>query len=452
MIRDGHIVYGAYGATESPLFWWEFESTTLNALVIAVLTTILSYQVAASLLDLFLGFKAKGIARVSDLHILLLTQQSSPLAVATNLLRNNWMTGRYFLGDIPRASNIIREERKVKFKVYAKFLILLAVAPVANITAVVLSLENEKTLTFGDLNFGGLALGVNTDLSVVNSEVYSPACRRMRLQTTMGEDTRSIFSICSSSLESIESEPAVNVLITTGFQTDLASAVLVGKECSSQIHVGNLYSNNKVYDIKLALTYGSFSRLADVAVGLLFDELGIETANVNEAVLGSEGFHNLSVWRSIAHTAPNNSGIANKVNLKLSKYVTFVDAPSLEITGGIFDLEKQRNFTTADDIPLLTRRRRNMSLPLLTIVSLFAVVIRVVVKIVCNNDLSEGLEQVIKEQVGIERDESIFQGGERKVCYNKKYQHGICAQYGLVRDDMPEVDGFVGGFIGLKQD
>lgn len=456
MIRDGQIVYGA---AVLPLYWWEFENTTLNALVIASLCTVLSYQVAASLPDILLGFKTKGTARVSDLHILLLTQQSSPLAVATNLLRNNWMTRRYFLRQIPRASKVIREESKVKFKVCAKLLILLAVAPVANIGAVILTLENEKTLTFKDLSFGGLALGVNTDLSVVESEVYSPRCRRSQLQTVLGEDPSVSFFICYSPTWFLTTPTAhARVEISVISQMDMYSAIYVGNEASVQLYAGTLATKDTKDTqcfIKHALTYRSISRLADAAVGLLADELGIENPLVNEAVVGSEGSfgnNSLTVSKSITYTALNNfSRITNRVNSKLSKFVTFVDSPSLEIIGYIISRpELQHNFTTADNLPLLTRRRRNVSLPLIAIVTLCAVLIRVAVKILCNNDLSDGLEQVIREQTNIEGHESVFQG--RKVCYNKKYQHGMCAQYGLVRDDMPEVDEFVGAYIGLKPD
>lgn len=455
MIQNNRITYGA---VDSPLLYWEFENTALNTIAIAAVTTVLSYQIAAIFYDALLGLKGKGFTCISDMHILLLTRQSSPVAILNAVLRKDWLTRRHFRGNLSGARAIARSTKQVRVRVHVKLFILLAIAPIANITSIALTLETEKMLSFEEAEFGGLAVGVSSDLSFISLNPFHPGCAEGRLQTVTGEQSIAFFSLCSTPNrlvnESLVGKAAAEVLLIS------KRSVVVGISVDSHVWYtiiqGTLFTNNTLYYIRHNLTFEIIGRLVNVGVNLLFEECGTKDETIHTDF--NPSFENGAIYQrkvlNCRHSG-DPTKIASIVLSKLQKYVTFVDTEKLEVLS-LWDLDDdtsghtgQPAYHSADKLPLLIRVRRNVSLSFICIATVTALAVRVAVKLTCKNDVSEGLEHIVTEQAALESYSSLLKCDQTKISYNNKHQLGNLGQYGLAQSDMPEVEQFEDAIVGI---
>lgn len=92
---------------------------------------------------------------------------------------------------------ISRDPDRIRVPVALKLVLLLGVAPVMNIGAVMLTLENDDVLKLEAARFEGRALGINSDFSVVEMKELHPICTYRPLILGKGEKTAAEFSICN---------------------------------------------------------------------------------------------------------------------------------------------------------------------------------------------------------------------------------------------------------------
>lgn len=168
MIENGQL---AHGFPNSSFWSWNLSTLALDSFALAIVTTLLSSQAVALLFDVSLGIKQQNRINVADLHILHLVREASPLAIVANLFNNRiLLRGRFRTACVPEESSR-KEEDSLRKRTICKLLFLLILSPLLNIASVTLNVEKESSVTFSDAKFGGLSLGINEDLSIVEKHM-----------------------------------------------------------------------------------------------------------------------------------------------------------------------------------------------------------------------------------------------------------------------------------------
>lgn len=197
MIRNHSITYEAI---ESPLMAWRAGDPILHSLLVAFVTTVLSYQLTAIVFDLLVGFKPAGRALVTDLTTVILAQEPSLLSAAANMFQNvtlwRWRYKSQRL-DIPAMES---QKAVITLPVRLKFCILFCIAPILHLLAVVVSFETDSVMAFEDVKFGGIALGFNPNQSLDFTR-ESTECVRYRVGHTNHEVVTASFHFCSVALD-----------------------------------------------------------------------------------------------------------------------------------------------------------------------------------------------------------------------------------------------------------
>lgn len=152
MIEDGHITYPNFN---SPLYNWRPESNFLSDCLVGILTTVFIYQTLRICLDLGTGFKKHGEIRGSDIGVYIMVSESSFRSFAK-------AAGKLKLC-APQSAR--QKTLRSIISPGSKTLLLLCIALFIRTGIIALTIENEKTLSFGDVGFRGVGLGIVADPS-----------------------------------------------------------------------------------------------------------------------------------------------------------------------------------------------------------------------------------------------------------------------------------------------
>eukprot|EP00177_Eucheuma_denticulatum_P001819 GFKZ01003251.1.p1 GENE.GFKZ01003251.1~~GFKZ01003251.1.p1 ORF type:complete len:500 (+),score=51.47 GFKZ01003251.1:82-1500(+) len=458
----------AYGAPALPWYAQEVNITVINALIIAILATLFSYQASALLTDVAFGFKRRGTSRASDLHIALLTRRSSPLAILNSALRWDWLTRKYYHGDIPPSTLIIREEQKIRIRVLVKLAFLLVVAPVTNTAAVFLTGEAEKILSFKEADFEGVGFGVNKDLSIVAGSRISELCLRSDIDLKPSDVNLAQFSVCRNPPGLvIHSQPRglVSFSILRNSSIDLKVQIGVVEVWSG--NTATLFANDTVFVVKPILSRDDLEDLVNMGIARVSSVCASSsdsdgtlryTSENGGAKITESGARQaaLDEIREIVHERSidceptgNPTEAAFQILRELDSFLTFVRADSLLLATVNNDVSSEPNYMRRDSLPFLRRRQRILGVPLLATLTGALLLLRVVTVTLLNNDIGIGIEGMVRNYFGFNWWESMLAKDGRRVWYGKKYQDGTLAHYGLKRNDMQEVEKFDGGVIGI---
>lgn len=398
----------------TPTFWtWEPSSPVLQALLIATLTTILSYQFTALVVDLCLGLKAGGSASVRDISALLLADESSVLGVCAAVFRSTTFSRWHFHGlrtQCPKAA-AVRDTRTSRFPAFApKLLLLLIVAPAANLAAIVLSLERDEPVTFAGARFGGAALGLRTEQGSVRFDVYIPGCIRFKEQLAESETPIARFLLCSdleATFKELAFQPTIRVTVSENSEVKLSvltPSFSVHQSAKVDIRVGR-----EVYRLKSGLTPEDGEALVQrgqlalraTCRGELFEEVRDPVVQINGEVW--------SVSQQVLCTDDlNESATRLAIGIMLGG-LTLVDSERLQVMV-LSDLEAGTvRYTTGDALPFFERHKTFISCALLAIVTLCMTSARLVVSVFSNNDLHMGQETILKEKMGLLCCDSMLQ-------------------------------------------
>lgn len=451
-----------YASAERPWYAWELESRYLNSFLVAVLVTIISYQATALVFDVLLGFKKRGEARVNAFHSLLLAWKSSPLAVSSSVFRKDWITRSYYKGHIPKGTSIAREEKRVTATTTGRLLVLLAVAPIANVLSVIMTLERTKEVTFAEAGFEGAVFGVNKDLSTVAVANETFRCRSYPIKARRSDTMLFRYQTCvldfagvtASSLhlsEEFAETSCIRILAPRAgnLQMDVAVNTRVGRRTLNiEIVVGrrSLALNNTVTD-------ESIKPLIERAMQFLVPACGYRDSNaVQELSYQDIGYPIFDLPVPGAYRLISCQVIAN-ATLVLEKLMNTIEEsftliPSEGLSFSTFADPPQP--VSIASLTALKRRESNVSLPFLAITAGVLLLVRLALAAVLSNDLVDGIELVLKQRYGMSRCEPMLHAGE-EVKFRKTYQSGGVAHYGLARSDMDEVDMLKGGIVGGEE-
>lgn len=188
MIRDDIITYGE---SESFMLSWAPGNPILNGVLVATFNTIISYQLTALIIDIGFSWKHRGKTKASDLLLLLLIRHSSPVQIYRALFKTT--------KNLETTANKSKgPPNSLALTTIIKLAVLLLVAPIANIIAIFLALESDPYLTFSEAGFGGIALGVSENPTVVFTSRLSNECRSMTLSVRSYETPLVDFVLCLS--------------------------------------------------------------------------------------------------------------------------------------------------------------------------------------------------------------------------------------------------------------
>lgn len=445
----------SYGAPEDRLLAWEFENPQLSTLLTAFLATLLAIQLSALLSDLLLGIKTKNASTISDLHTTLLVKKSSPLAIASNLLRRDWLTRLYYGRGIPKSITVGRDPQRIKPAVAGKLLLLLAIAPLCNIAFVVLSLRTKTELTFKDVGFGGIGLSIFRDgnTSAITRNINS--CSALSVKTKPGDTSVVQFNLCSKWLFIPKSGNYYDATVSVTLSKN--HTVIVGVAINNtQIAMWKgltLYKNKTLYMVEENLSLAEVESLIDSVIAVLGEECDLPNANEqSEKFKDTAKYDVAEVVMAKRITCPQRSEPERKISNALvvaEKNIGVAKIEEIRITEYQPELSPSTiPFSSTEEVPLIMRTRKRIRLNTALIVCAVVIILRLITTAFLNNDTDIGLERIIKHRLGLECCQSLLQKTEENVQYDTKCRIGKSCHYGLQREGMEVVREFESGIIG----
>lgn len=437
--------------------WHSFEipHTSLSSLVTSVLVTLISYQVASILFTITLGLKKRNETKLKNFGIALLTRYlSSPLAVMHSILRLDWLTRLYYNGDIPSNTRISRDPARVKFRTTAALLLLVVATPVFDTVLVALSLSRTSELTFEEAGFGGVQLGVDEKLDVVETIPYVSLCRSAKFEERPGDLVRAVFQLCET--PNLVEEEAPNI---SGFEIWL--------EHQSRVYARVIFQGSVMFgakwtqlsgvgvekNLKAFIPNNSVTPLVDVALDGFARYCGERNTIGRLRAQQNGGFGPQSVVIASVRVACGNTSVAQHERLihateiieMLKAKVTFTESEKT-LVRDITDLEGE--FIEESNGVLLQRTDRNSSLFSLIAVCIALVLVRTTLGMLLANDVECGLEMLILDRLGFSAGNTKVWSSGARICYRRKYQNCDSCHLGMEREEMEEVESFHGGSVG----
>lgn len=443
-----------YSTSSSTWQTSEFASPILNTLSLAVLTTLISYQVTALITDLLLGTKQRGNTDVPALQTALLVRQATPLAVFTNLLRQDRLTRLYFRPDLPASTRIARDPARVSPIVSFRLLLLLAAAPLINVLSIVLTLESSHDLSFEEAGAGGFALGVASPKGKFRLLPLNNLFMVQKVSTKGGDDPLAEFTICSP-FPTVENmwQPNGEVSLAEFQQSTLYLRVQVGYiRLTLQRYAQVTLSNNTAFALhsNVLEDHDGVDDMLLAGLQLMANVCGGDPEEAEDARSGS--FYPSFKYIKGLQIPCDLDGVqaqrgAEQILEKLCEFITIVNATQMKVSPVLgHDVRAfNREWFDGKTLPFLNRWQRNLGLKLVALVAGTVTVLRIMTAIIWNNDVDQGIDLIIKKAVGMKCCDSLLRNTNTTIYYTCKYQSVEVARYGLPEGNLSEVPAFLGG-------
>lgn len=388
---------------------WQPSSSIISALLVATLTTLLSFHVAAAVTDVILGCKPRGHARVSAMEAHLLRHKASPLTLLRALLPSSFHPGHNPSQD--RSPNDDRA-RFLSSRTVIKLLLLLVVSPMANIAAITLTLETDTILTFRDVNFVGAALGAA--LMPQKVEPVSESCQRAPIDLPEEETAVVQFVICQTRHETQmvavgESKDQAFVDVTAFTDGSVGIGIVsplgevrvkkmahlvtgLGKDFRT-LRVGHMVGKEAAYE------------LARFGGGLLAQWCGgeedVKEEELQEAQVG--------IRRGVRCVGRGEVAEIAEIASNISARVGIVESDGLRVAETIGISEQgEVTFFEGGSLNFVKRRDRKAGVLVLVILFLVALAVRCTVLAVTNNDVAQGIGLMVRDELGLRGDSSML--------------------------------------------
>lgn len=439
----------SYSGDENWLMSWEYAHPQLSVQVGALIATLFAFQLSALIFDILLGIKARNLSSASDLHMILLARSLSPLAILSNLFRLDFISRLYYGRDIPVSSEIARDSGRIKFAAAVKFLVIVSLFPLCNIAAIVLSLRKETTLSFRDVQFKNVALGVARDPG--NLIFTAKNAKPLKLLSAMkpGDSSLAHFTMASQRhfFENGAEEKRARLAINVDYSHTLGILAEVNGIRLSSSKTLITYTGKQLYAILATYSVEDFQFVLGSAMALMARECGHLRHHHDGARTFENGVENEIECSNV--TSPKNT--ITKTVLLIEKHVGIISAEETLLK--IFDNDDIANESptkSMKDMVYLKRIRKNISLYGLLAAYGVVLLLRLICSVFLNNDTDVGLERIVKDRMGYRCCETVLGGMTGFLEYRLKHQKGVACNYGLARFDMSPVHAFDGGIIGWK--
>ncbi|PXF44988.1 hypothetical protein BWQ96_05235 [Gracilariopsis chorda] len=470
MIENGTIVYSA---EQLPLFTWSTPWPAVNTITIAILTTVLSYQITAAFSDLLLGLKPKGKTSASQIHSQLLSNEKSMVHVLAALLRLDTLD-RIRLrhrAKVPSFMAIERHSSSVRFKTIARLVLLLAIPPLMNVLSIVVALERDTFLTVSASNFQGVSVGVlRTPVTDQVRGLGTLACHQVMTSFSENEESLMDFSMCSGFRSSehsyvgpdtfetaLEGEvhggtliTAVNLprgSITVSFKHGVAErAYTMWLDVSHEDGIFRTKPRWSVDDAREVVQRASDALVLSCAIeagqkpeveGEMKHEIGARGVIRAWSKVGCEGSTNAIILSTTVF-----AGIIGLVNTEgfWVGEVNAIDGVDGEVA----------EFFNGESLSLIRRRRSLAPLAVLALSTVAAIVVRLTVKVFANADIDDAIDTVVRRglRLNSKKNQTLL-GVKETFRFDHKYQWGENAYLGLHIDNEEEVGGFCSGILDI---
>lgn len=462
MIRDGNLTYPL---VNSSLQTWQPSNQNLNIFFIAILSTVLSYQLAAVIFDLFLGLKPAGQTRASDALALLLSEDSSLFNLLANFRISRRLAYWKFHGNrrrtnhqCPRHAHCPQNEdvknkshcgpfRNVSHsshrstKAFLKLVILSAAAPSANLLALLLTTDVDRKLSFNDVSFGGLAFGLNSNLTGADKPSELAMCSEVATTLSHFETSLVSFYLCKGF---IETEAMVPVRETAALRLSYGmkseSMGIPHEAVLAEFEQGVILDAYYIYG-SLRDEKGGFwrikTRTPDLSILERVFENAVETLmrfcdRDSDEVPDEESLQYTKekfgkAWKFEGRINCIYSPLLVRAVIFKEIFANFTLVQSDRFK--VVSTGKDEKEIDASDFVFVKRRRTFATVGVLGIFVAVIVVVRMLVGTVTSNDLHLGTELLLKDTLRLHRCDSMLQNWSQ-VNYSGRIYEGSAESLG----------------------
>lgn len=421
MIRNGELVHDA---AQSRFWSANFDSRVLDSLALAAITTIISYQAVSILFDLCLGWKPRLRIKVSDLQVLHLVRESSPLAVAANVFYNPILLARRFRINAQRLPTPTHPIVRLRFIVLVKLLFLFAISPIINTASVLMTVEKDKVVSIADAKFGGLSCGINDNLEIVKNYVpYSENCDLYRVQYLRDNQVpMSDFIICTFwqevRLPKAEDIAYLAMANMSGFS--LALYLFLRDSTMFFAKTSSINVNGKVMAIPINVSKIAVEAYFDFAIGALAQECEENEPQVLDLRDRFGERFPLYINKTLAargvRCKKTQEGSMRRLGEVLQKPVTFRQEEKFMVIKGA-EILRENDLSDISDEPLFQERRHLMPLMVSSLLAVSLIVARIVLMFILHSDADIGLEAITRQGLGVDCFRSLLRNGDADVYY-----------------------------------
>lgn len=413
MIRDGQLVHGLPRSS----FWsWHFQSPVADYFSIAIVTTLISYQAVGLVFDLILGFRAPNVIKVSDIHILQLVRESSPLSITASVLNSQCLINSRLLGSFNKVAETLptRHRKRPRLPVLLKLSILLVVAPVLNMVSVLLTAEKDVVVTFSDANFGGLSVGFNEDLSSVHEYIAFESFKVYPVALLENQTPLSEFcmEIGEQESESYGMSEVAYVSVSVGMKNLSPHVITIETflRGRSILHtrIGTVYTRAKPFVVPVQVSSRAFKAFFRYALDLLRKECEAPNAvakNMTEQLFKTRWSvyspRYLAVW-GIGCRSKRAGVNMERIRGEIQKPLSFQQEDQMLVEPDTRNgrIQPVLNFSNE---PLFRERRKHVQFVEIFVILVGLVGARFVLLIIfgVRNDVDVGTEALLRRELGI---------------------------------------------------
>lgn len=444
MIVENEITHAGAAPT---IRTWQATNPVTHALLTAVLTTILSYQLTGVIFDLCLGLKAAGSVTVRSLFTQLLVDESSPLAVAAALFRSPTLAKWYFHGFREVCPNhiAVRDCRPNRFPaIMPKVLLLLLVAPIANVISVALSLEHVRVVTFKEASFGGVEIGVRPlEKDGLSMQILMPGCIRYNQRLGRTETPSSQFLLCSNTEFRVSENQASTIRVTVDTAGQIKLTISAPGFTVEQSVTMELAVDSFVYRLKSGITEQQAKSILQTGQDSLGTKCGGTVTDVAPDPILELGEDEWSVTQQVRCYNGISEYDAKFGVYEMAERLTLVETDLLQLLS-LDDLKAGIiRYFDGGSIRYFNRHETYVSFALLAFLAIGVTILRVLVKMLTNSDIHMATETIVKDRLQLPCCDSMLQS-KIKVMYRQtlgtgfgdlsrkeKYEHDMGQYYVL---------------------
>lgn len=436
------------------------QSEALFFIVIAVLTTILSYQLGGILLDMIFGFKPKHEAKVSDLHLMLLSDDLALIPILASIFRVDFLDRLRFRNNFPKDFPINRTTYHTRKRVYVKLLFCLLSAPLGNLTAVILTTEIATRYTFKEGNFGGLAFGFSPSQGPSTLVEYNN-CNLMKFHSPI-RNSRSMveFYRCSELglAQSSNDNPQLHFKLKTVIDNSVILEFVAPTPDFTPVTTvftlrsfGAVFVNGTGYRVKLQMDMDASKALANaVRTELLrgcqhdrrFKPFGEFNSTTN---MGTITVESITPCEKLTKDGYQGALAA------FYSHTTLINADELLVLNNEeFSTERLKDgqhlgdiqFHGIENLEFLEVRRNIVELGPLILTTSVVLLVRFALCLMTENDVKKGIEWLLKSALEVPPTCSLL-GSNISIPYNFMYVDGMkntTSHYGVPRFDLEKDD------------
>ena len=387
----------------NPLNSWRLD-TLSQGLVVGVLSTILSYTVSSLVHDLLLGIKPGHCTSAPIIQLLLLSDDPTPLSISAATLRKDQLDRARFKIDVPETASIARAQRRIPPFVLFALTTFVCIAPLTNLIALLLTIETDRKLSFSQVGFSPVAIGVIVDGNYANlTDLAIGGVQALTAFPRLAEQPAEFFfirkgpqyirldSAAPASFISLQvsSRGEVQVLLFAAAQTFMISLTASG----------DLFTDDKVYRLKGDITERS-ARLLLTKMASVYDtscrhetitytDQDIITWKVDRRLFAEVPVKCVNILPEGNDTTLRPPSHILSVLFLFIEMISFVPATTFEAFP-VSDLSRNPNGTPvwkdALDLPIFTMPKSYLSLGALFFVVGCVVALRIVIKAFTRND------------------------------------------------------------------